>query len=1324
MEEDPRFAELSYQEQVQARTAWAMDNLPQDQGFRQLSVEEQNKVLHQVAYRPAIFEDKDLELSTNDLTERVRSGDRGATRRMSASLFLTSAQEENVIATLIRRAGRRIKERATGEDLPEDPDHYKQRDYFDYVLSSDRRTLGTAKFLRTFGKMVGFAGDLIAFNLVTAGTLTAPRGIAKLMMKGVGSIGKRVASKGALRFVKLAQGVSHAVAEGVSGVVRENVKTIIQQNQSDPNFGTIALNSLRHFGEYAAGDFLFFSFGSVLKNMGLSFAKAVTGKGVGKIKLRSNLTVDQVRGTFNQLAKTGAVDASTFSLYNPAAQANLNHASRLFKTLGRVNEMDRADRLIYAASTINYQVERQAGKLVVSAMDDPLKPLFRGSEDQVGNWLYKQMIDVGDLAKTDKALVGAAAEAQVRKVSEVEFEPDWVKYVGQRKGVEFGEVNKKIEASSGEVFENWTEAGKWLARKSVTDADFAQHLKDQGLKLVKKGDGLQVKKGTTVVAEGSSVEEVLESAPELMPKIVEDLGPEGTLIIGDQEGLRYVRNISTGSAKSIYKHLDKFKARTSNKVKLKSTSGKTLSLDQGNSFFEVYLPDIDGRFRVKSLNEAKRYMGKAADEWGMLTETALDKGYRLDFQDGNFMLYSDVGDPVMATTKAGLKKALRGVPVPEWAPELTGIDAQIANSLSPIAEFTKRPFEYAHQSDGGMMTKGWIASTFYSTPESLMVRAVEHGAPESVLNLYRKLHFSLGDAKANATPFHELADELFRINGRLPSLEVRKKIKFLVENADKWDDTVRKLELSPEQAEVARKFTAFLGESKEKGAFAFYGNEPDTFLTKYAPRLRKWIEEHPQALKADGEIADLFQEVGVPGQFLPWFKHSRVSDLAGLIYEEDPLALLHRYISAGHREMFVSPVLEEIAEKLKAGGEWTALSPEVHDNLLASIADTVGIPHGLAERDLKRLSQMLFEQMPTEFRPNKVAQKSLVDAVMGWGYGASMSFRPYLIARNLTQPYITTTPWVSLHFIREADNLISGKRSQDLMRSLRLKGVISPDLPVYRGTEATQGKVGKVIRKGLAGYHNADSLNRARSFMAAKLQFEDAADRSRRGIFKKPGQFQQMAGISRLDPSMQSQIMELVNKGNLEAAGDLYGKQIVGLTQFRYTAGWRPPKWKGTTGKLFGMFGTYPVQFVENIRAAMRYASFGEKMATATQLAAMMGALHVAAKSVGVRFNPWEAMTFSGGPYFHMAATAFKTMAPGYTGRQARAELLGVKERDGKPYMDWKSFSNSDLARWFVPSGFQIRSINRGFESLGKGDSYTAFLNFTGAPIIHGWTEP
>jgi hypothetical protein len=261
------------------------------------------------------------------------------------------------------------------------------------------------------------------------------------------------------------------------------------------------------------------------------------------------------------------------------------------------------------------------------------------------------------------------------------------------------------------------------------------------------------------------------------------------------------------------------------------------------------------------------------------------------------------------------------------------------------------------------------------------------------------------------------------------------------------------------------------------------------------------------------------------------------------------------------------------------------------------------------------------------------------------------------------------------------------------------------------------GWLGKLTHKSMKVFKNSDEWTRAVAFRSAENTFNDAMDSWKRGVIKTRDELFDISGMWSLPTDLKNRAIEFIGKGDPKAARELFATYITDVTMFPYRAGHSPMMYRGTLGKMFGQFGTYPMYYRENVFQALRYGNTKQRLLFASRWIANMSLIAYGFQQIGVNadeFLFWQPMLFSGGPMWDTLNQIIQVVSPSYKGRQARATVLGLRSREGE--LSWNP-SGTALARMLVP--YEITSIQKGIESLNRGDPwYTSLLNFGSFPVF------
>ena len=969
----------------------------------------------------------------------------------------------------------------------------------------------------------------------------------------------------------------------------------------------------------------------------------------------------------------------------------------------------------------------------------------------------------------DAAPAGGASTARLTDLASGGYEqalaeqylytPAWVEYAARTQlggnvrnladgSVEFLARGRKTPLR----FADAQEFGQYVIRQSMDQDYLAAYLKQhEGMTLKSLDDGTYaIMRGTREFDRGT-VQELVGKHPQLLNHAPASLGPELTLVDFQRQRVRatYVDRVAYGNFEYMMGHLDRFAKPSGSKFRVGSADGENLTFTSkgGRKTFEVEIPQVGYRQHFDTMAEARQWMNDGWMEYSKLKHIASEKGYRLEASGTKYALYNESGPEsrMLFDTPEQVAETLKKAPMPEWAPELSGLGEETVEAT--FGESTERAMRPQNFVDAQRQRPEQVSKTlanfrnferqlshYYRPPEGWLDAMVRDGGDarlrdlylegEDIMRLLRGIEYRSSKlAKAAVTD---------RRTGKIVSEAKMEQLhEYLTAPADQKQAIASKWQLDAEDMDIAQRVRSFFGENQEQGHAAVFGIDADMFLQDYLPRIRANLDKMPraewEALLKDGDIGSFWEHVlgaQPPKQLDAFFKHQRVSDVVNMTQEKNLLNLMLRYQSVGHRQMYLQDwITKHIAlEASLEGVDVNSVTQDMVNKLRAYRADITGMHVGTTVEDIDRAYKRFMHAKgmgPADAR-------DLGNAFMEWGYMSAMGFRPWLPIRNTFQVFTTLDPWLGGDYVPRAIRDVVGDSDGVLYARLRGLGVMQSDLPFTASDimHADARGAHKWLKRGLKWYKNSDDYTRAVAYHGTELKFNEAYRQLQDGVINRETFVNTSSGIHAAREGRQAHILRLLDEGQVDSARHLLATDLTEQTMFGYRATMRPELFrKGVMGKMFGMFGTYPVQFVENVRHAMgSNMTAGQKAAWATRFVANGTALAVGFNEImGINarnFYPWVPMQFAGGPYYNMLTSIPSAMAPGYTGRQARAELLGIKSRDGKVHWDPLS---SDVSRWMMPFGFLMRNMHGATQALNRGQGYEAFLTATGAPLNPSW---
>lgn len=926
--------------------------------------------------------------------------------------------------------------------------------------------------------------------------------------------------------------------------------------------------------------------------------------------------------------------------------------------------------------------------------------------------------------------------------------PAWANYVLKEKlNLQLGDVKKgfKVIDAQGQTkmsFDDFTDLRKWIIKKTMTPADLKDYLhRFEGLYLrqTKAGEFILERKhpGTSDLGyttreygRASSFEELVDTYDELFEKLPSDLGPKLGLIDKDKVRVEYHRGSALGTQQTLLEHFNGFYEKPLNKLKvfLKSDSSGTITLEKGTGrkSLEVFNETIGDRRYFDSYKEALEWFKRSSFDYDELKTVAAKKGYQLDRAGGKFVLYGEQGYRKYFATPQEVGSELAKVKMPAWAPELTG---ELQESL--YRGYEKPPdgvFKPEKLYDDLQPKEGSYSpiTRLYRPKDATFENIFKATGDDWFLNSYMDVETSLRTLDALSYHQQKLAEGIFRPGGKWIRPKQRREIFawMSAKHQDALNGTEEAKKLFKEFGFGQKEITV---EKQMREAFKelseVFQIDYDDLIFNYLPKIKKAHQAKSLRGIPDGETAGLFDAVAeghAPQRIKSFFRNQRVSEIIDTSFIDDPLEVMTRYAAVGYREKLLGGVWDRI--KTEMAQKTKELDPEMF-KAWGNYQDMVmGIKTANEKTMIENLNKVL-----KGFGVEAEASKTAVEYFMSLGYFASMGLRPWIVFRNTMQPWTTLAPRIGNHWVAEAMRKFNPVIRKQI-ETLKTTGFIKPYQVPVGGVELQAGqKADKLLQGMISLFRHSDDYTRAVAYGAHQLRYWDAVQKFS-GFDPKTGkklaktiftqdEFLEASGTNIFSKPVQKRALEHIQKGQWEAAGDFLSKQLSDETMFMYRAAGRPDMFKGVAGKVFGMFGTYPVHYLENIRRGLSHGSFASKALYAGTFLANTTMLYEGFKNLGVNaqnFLFWSPALFSGGPMYHMFNQALLATKDHYEGRQARAKLFGLTTKDGKVQFNP---AQSELFKWAIPGSFMGQSIIKGIQALNEGDPYRAFLNFTSSPI-------
>lgn len=302
-------------------------------------------------------------------------------------------------------------------------------------------------------------------------------------------------------------------------------------------------------------------------------------------------------------------------------------------------------------------------------------------------------------------------------------------------------------------------------------------------------------------------------------------------------------------------------------------------------------------------------------------------------------------------------------------------------------------------------------------------------------------------------------------------------------------------------------------------------------------------------------------------------------------------------------------------------------------------------------------------------------------------YAGALAMKPATIIRDGLQLLLTTYPVAGKYTFRgmeKAFGAFDKAKAEELWRIPQQYGALIErnDLKsLYDGSveEPTGSAAGpglgsrlekgaeKAANFGMRSIQLTHNGNRLTAFWGHSEQVLDALD-----TYRTTGdteRFTRDSGMWFMSPSMRDSFLkEIPTLAKADHADFSYraAKELTELSQWNFKRGANPGLYEYQLGRLFGQYGTWPLNYIEYGRRLAAAGDGKSQAAALTRLALAHGAVLAAGQGMGVDTGRWVftgPMAYEGGPLFNAvthAADLPKMFDQDQEGEDARHNLGGI----------------------------------------------------------------
>jgi len=364
-------------------------------------------------------------------------------------------------------------------------------------------------------------------------------------------------------------------------------------------------------------------------------------------------------------------------------------------------------------------------------------------------------------------------------------------------------------------------------------------------------------------------------------------------------------------------------------------------------------------------------------------------------------------------------------------------------------------------------------------------------------------------------------------------------------------------------------------------------------------------------------------------------------------------------------------------------------------------------------------------------------------------YSSAIPFRASLIARNSFQtmlniPIVGGEAWyrgVKTTLGYGPDGVARPEAAQAAYEYAIKVGALKPNVtPIHGGTDligaVSEGMFGglpsnlqragltakEVFETGFSWYTKPDDVGRVISLFAGKSRVNKALSnyhklpgpdaiiqtgknkgRTAIEVLKREGK------VKTFDETIEAEFEALIRQDRWLEAEDLIGVQLANKVHFLYGAANHPPGWGSVPGRLFGQFGTFPIQYLSHVTESLTRGTTKDRLEfLAAHSAINLGIVSAGAQLFDADLESWAflpSLTYTGGPYADILLNSLSAL--GGSDAEKSLAIRNLKMR-------LPSWNNPSI---FIPGSHFVFDIVRGME---EDDLIKGIARATGVKFLDG----
>jgi len=492
-------------------------------------------------------------------------------------------------------------------------------------------------------------------------------------------------------------------------------------------------------------------------------------------------------------------------------------------------------------------------------------------------------------------------------------------------------------------------------------------------------------------------------------------------------------------------------------------------------------------------------------------------------------------------------------------------------------------------------------------------------------------------------------------------------------------------------------------------AFEESGLDVKRHISGYWPHLRMWTQE---GFEPDARL--------LPDEISKWVSSRfRTGELN--VYETDPLASVYKHIRGLYMARHFDPVVPEIRDlllqiKKLPGGRG------VSDTMNEYILELMGRPHASFEGLQGAIERVMVTLLGKNVNP-RLAQ-DVVNGLAALTTTAFIPFRPALIARNFFESLLKVAPRTGVsEYFKALQYVVSPSTRREAFEAAMNSGAIRPSSQRLRSLHSAEEMFGpnaprfvhkylQVFDKGFGWYQSSDDWGRAIAYHAQRIRVMENLDNYMKGKITM-AELRALGKVNTFDPLDGAIFEREILAGNHQKAVDHLGQVLSRETMTRYGYADHPAGWNSVYGRIFGQFGTWPVQYKDYLLQGVSRGSWTDRAEFVGIHGAISSSIVLAGAAIGADLTNWTGMQlYSGGPYTDLSIDIVKSL----TGSDLEKTLARSNLYSNIPVLGW--METGSPRSMVVPGSYMLGDWNDAYKALMDDNIFGAMMEGFGLRVL------